>query len=207
MTSPEHWREVDLNVSRETMGRLKTLDALVRKWTPKINLVSKSSLSQIWTRHILDSIQVYRSVSGKGHWVDLGSGGGFPGLVVAILASEDNPDLQISLVESDQRKSTFLRTAIRETGVNCRVLTGRIEQTDPQQADILSARALTDLSGLLEFCQRHLGAQGVGLFPKGSKWKSEIEAARRNWVFSYDAIESITDAEAVILKVKGISRV
>lgn len=200
-------RASDLNVSRETFDRLKAFEALVHKWNPRINLVSKASLRQVWTRHIVDSIQVYRLGARAGHWVDLGSGGGFPGLVVAILAAEDVSGTAVTLIESDKRKCAFLREVARETGVNCRVQADRIERVDPLRADVLSARALSDLSGLLTFCERHLSPQGTGLFPKGAKWKTEIDAAKRNWTFSYDAIKSSTEPEAVILKVEGISRV
>lgn len=196
-----------LNVSRETLDRLEVFAEVLRKWTPRINLVSRSSLEQLWTRHIVDSIQLFRCVEPAGHWVDLGSGGGFPGLIIAIMAHEECPDLRVTLIESDQRKSAFLRTAARETGVHCTVIAKRIEQVEPQQADILSARALADLTVLLGFAERHMRPDGVALFPKGVTWQKECDGARQQWKFEAEPITSMTEAEAVILKIKGVSRV
>ncbi|WP_424988213.1 16S rRNA (guanine(527)-N(7))-methyltransferase RsmG [Microbulbifer sp. S227A] len=195
------------DVSRETLERLKCFDSLVRKWNPRINLVSRNSLEVLWSRHIVDSVQVFRLREKSGSWVDLGSGGGFPGAVVAILAEEFDPGAAVTLIESDQRKCAFLRTVIRETGVACRVISRRIEQVEPQAADILSARALTNLSGLLEFAERHLSSDGMALFPKGVSWQKEVAEAERSWRFEYEPTESATEAGSVILKVKGISRV
>ena len=196
----------ELNVSRETSGRLSRFAAMLQKWNPRINLVSRNSIADLWTRHIVDSVQVFRCVTPAGHWVDLGSGGGFPGLIVAILAVDEVPDLRVTLIESDQRKAAFLRAAARETGADCTVVSKRIEAVEPQKADFLSARALTDLDGLLGFAERHLSPEGVALFPKGVTWQKETEAARQRWKFRAEAITSITDPEAVILKIEGVSR-
>lgn len=196
-----------LNVSRETSDRLEVFADLLRKWNPRINLVSRASLDHLWTRHIIDSIQVFRCVEPAGHWVDLGSGGGFPGIIIAILAAEEAPELRVTLIESDQRKSAFLRTAARECGVRCEVVAARIEAVDPQQADILSARALADLDALLGFAERHLKEDGVALFPKGISWGKECDAALERWNFSAEPITSMTEPDAVILKIEGVSRV
>ena len=115
------------NVSRETLERLDVYADLLRRWTRKINLVSKGSLEGLWTRHFLDSAQLLTlAPESSVSWADLGSGGGFPGAVVAVLAAETRPDLKVTLVESDQRKAVFLRTVLRETGVAGDVLTARI---------------------------------------------------------------------------------
>jgi 16S rRNA (guanine527-N7)-methyltransferase len=196
-----------LNVSRETFERLQVFEAVIRKWNPSINLISRNSMAELWERHIVDSVQVFRATEPKGHWVDLGSGGGFPGLIISILAHEEAPDLNVTLVESDQRKSAFLRNAARECGVKCKVISKRIEQAEPQNADILSARALADLSLLLEFADRHLSPGGVALFPKGVSWKKELEQARNKWSFDAEAITSLTEPDAAILKIKGVTRV
>lgn len=197
----------DLNVSRETLKRLETFEQVILKWNPKINLVSKSSLQQLWTRHIADSVQVFRCTDIPDHWVDIGSGGGFPGLIIAILAADEAPDMKITLIESDQRKSAFLRTAARECGARVSVISDRIEQADPQNAGVLSARALADLSLLLEFAERHLGAGGTALFPKGESWKKEVDNARQRWRFDAEPVRSLTEQEAVILKIRGVARV
>ncbi|MBE1286028.1 MAG: 16S rRNA (guanine(527)-N(7))-methyltransferase RsmG [Rhodobacteraceae bacterium] len=193
------------DVSRETIERLENFSSLVHKWNPHINLVSKKSLSELWQRHIVDSIQVFRAVKPKGHWVDIGSGGGFPGVVVALLAADEVPELKVTLIESDQRKCAFLRTALRECGASGTVLSKRIEEAPPQGADILSARALADLDVLLSFANRHLSPTGIALFPKGITWRKELEAARHSWCFNVEDITSITEPEAAILKIRGVS--
>ena len=196
-----------LNVSRETIQRLETFDTVIRKWNPKINLVSRSSLDQLWTRHIADSVQVFRCVKIPEHWVDIGSGGGFPGLVVAILAADEAPKMKVTLIESDQRKSAFLRTAARECGASATVLSGRIEQVEPQKARVLSARALASLDDLLRFADRHLAEDGTAVFPKGENWKKEVDNAQQRWRFEVETAKSLTEPEAVILKVRGVERV
>lgn len=197
----------DLNVSRETLERLQTYSALVEKWTAKINLISKSSASEIWSRHIIDSAQIYRLAPDSGHWVDLGSGGGFPGIVCAILSKGEGDPHRFTLVESDQRKCAFLRTAIRELSLNATVICDRIEKVEPLKADTLSARALADLSKLLEFSERHLAPTGVALFPKGETWQKEHDDARLQWSYDVEIIKSETNDAAAVLKIKDIIRV
>lgn len=196
----------ELNVSRETFDRLEVYVDLVARWNPRINLVSRNSLKEIWTRHILDSVQVFRCSEPADHWVDLGSGGGFPGMVCAIMAIQECPKTRFTFVESDQRKSAFMRTVARECGANCTVVSKRIESVDPLDADILSARALADLKTLISFCDRHLGETGTALLPKGENWKKELTEAREEWNFHADPITSLTEPKAVILKVKGVTR-
>ncbi len=194
------------NVSRETFDRLDTYVELVRRWNPKINLVSRNSLEDIWDRHILDSVQVYRCATTADTWVDIGTGGGFPGMVCAIMALEESPNTRFQFVESDQRKSAFLRNVARECGVTCQVISKRIESVDPLEADILSARALADLRTLLSFCDRHLRENGTALLPKGANWKKELSEAQEEWKFDVEPITSLTEPQAVILKIKGVSR-
>lgn len=196
----------NLNVSRETFERLATYVDLVKRWNPKINLVSRNSLENIWDRHILDSVQVYRCADSFDTWADLGSGGGFPGMVCAILAAEENPGASFNMIESDQRKSAFLRNVARECGIRCAVTSKRIEMVDPLAANIISARALADLRTLLSFCDRHLHTNGTALLPKGANWKKEMEDAREEWKFEAEAITSLTEPQAVILKINGVSR-
>lgn len=197
-----------LDVSRETMIRLETYGDLLKKWNPKINLVSKSTLSDLWSRHIVDSAQIYTLAPEKfTHWVDLGTGGGFPGLVCAIIAAEKNPEVRFTLVESDARKSVFLRTVAREANVQVKVITDRIERAEPANADVLSARALADLTTLLGFSQRHLQKTGVALLPKGVNWQKEVQEARKSWFFEVERTTSKTESGAVILRIGGISRV
>lgn len=196
-----------LNVSRETLDRLTILAELLTKWNPRINLVSRTSLEDLWSRHIFDSVQVFQRAPNAGHWVDIGSGGGFPGLVVALMAEEPGAPEKVTMIESDQRKCAFLRTVLRETGVTAHILTERIEKAPPQAADVLSARALADLGTLCAFSERHLAPGGRGLFQKGASWKKEVTAAQESWSFDLEVIQSKTETEAVILKLGDIRRV
>lgn len=197
-----------VDVSRETLDRLTAYEALLRKWNVAINLVSPQTLSQVWTRHFLDSAQIFALGPDTARtWADLGSGGGFPGLVIAVLAAEKRPDLAVTLVESDRRKSAFLITAARELGLSVAVKSERIEALAPLQADILSARALAPLTDLLGFAERHLAPGGICLFPKGARWREELAPARERWSFQLDPHPSETESEAVILQIDGVKRV
>ena len=195
------------NVSRETLERLDVYEKLLRQWTTKLNLVAASTMDDLWVRHFLDSAQVFELAHITGHWVDLGSGGGFPGAIVAILASDASPETNVTLVEADQRKAVFLRNVLRETGIAGRVLAKRIEEIEPLRANILSARALAPLQNLLEFCERHLAEDGCALFLKGKKADAEIAQALERWRFDCETHASKTDEDAVILKIGAIERV
>lgn len=196
------------DVSRETLERLKTYEALLIKWNSAINLVSSQTLTQIWSRHFRDSAQLFNLASADAQqWADLGSGGGFPGMVVAILAQEHCPDMRVSLVESDQRKAAFLATVARNLDLHVHIHTARIEQLGPLLADIVSARALAPLTLLLDFAERHLASQGVALFPKGARWREELVEAQKKWSFCHEVVSSRTDADAVVLKIEGLKRV
>ena len=197
-----------MDVSRETSERLRLYVSLIEKWTKAINLVGPSTLADIWDRHIADSVQVYRAVPHpSGLWADLGTGAGLPGLVVAILAADEAPDLRITLVESDKRKATFCRTVVRELGLKANILDTRIEDTPHLGATILSARALAPLTVLLGYAEMHLAKGGTALFPKGADHDREIEEALANWSFSVEKIPSKTDSRSVILKIGECARV
>jgi len=196
------------DVSRETRERLETYAELLKKWNPKINLVSASTLPDLWTRHFRDSAQILSLAPLDARiWADLGAGGGFPGLVVAIIGHETRPDLEMTCVESDQRKATFLRTVIRETGVSARVVVDRIEKAAPIGADVVSARALAPLGRLLDYAERHLSADGVALFPKGAGFQKEVADALERWSFDLDTYPSATDPDATVLKIGELRRV
>lgn len=196
------------DVSRETFERLQIYAGLLEKWTARINLVAKSTLPDLWSRHMLDSMQVFDlGPSAASHWADLGSGGGFPGAVVAIVAAEKRPNLRVTLVESDQRKATFLRAVARQTGAAFDVIADRIELVPPLGVDVVSARALAPLSQLLEHAHRHLSKGGVAIFPKGATAKKELAVALESWRFRCDTYPSQTDEEAVVLKIGDIERV
>jgi 16S rRNA (guanine527-N7)-methyltransferase len=200
-------RNIPDNVSRETIVDLESFEALVQKWTKKINLVSARDSSQVWGRHIIDSIQVYELAPMTGAWLDIGSGGGFPGIVAAILAKYSDPQRLFTLVDSDQRKCAFLRTAARELKLNVEVRAERVEKMEPLATEVLSARALDDLDGLLEHAERHLSPTGIAIFPKGANWKKEDDAARLRWSYTLEAVKSETNPEATILKIGELTRV
>ena len=196
------------DVSRETIDRLKVYEGLLQKWNPKINLVSKSTLADAWIRHFMDSAQIwYMAENNPQHWLDIGAGAGFPGLVVAAIAAEKSPEMRVTLVESDQRKSVFLRTVAREMGVKVDVITSRIEAIPPLNADVLSARALASLPELLEFAEKHRKPEGVCLFPKGTNVDSELTRAAKTWHISYETLPSTTDSNAVVLRIGEFHRV
>ncbi len=200
-------------VSRETMQRLVIYENLLRKWQSKINLVSPSSLVHLWERHMGDSYQLLglagytaenSAQNQTGTWLDLGSGAGFPGLVLAIAGFPGT----VVLVESDQKKAAFMRTVIRETGCAARVLSERIETLSEQDIGpvrVVSARALAPLDKLMALCQPFFNPGTLALFPKGRDWAAEIEACNRHWVFQYEALPSQTDPTARILKFTQIS--
>lgn len=194
-----------LDVSRETLERLAIYQALVKKWTPRINLISRHTRDDIWDRHIVDSAQLaHFSPESVDHWVDLGSGAGFPGLVIAILAKETGSPRRLTLVESDSRKAVFLRTVLRETEADAHVVNKRIEDTPRLHADVVSARALAGLQALLDYSAQHLNDDGIALFPKGENWRKEVDEAQSKWRFDYEIGTSETNATSVILCIKGL---
>lgn len=196
------------DVSRETSLKLDRFAALVAKWSRRINLVAKADLPDLWSRHIADSAQVVGCVSGTPSlWADLGSGGGFPGIVAAILAQDRWPASRFVLVESDQRKAVFLRTALRELELEAEVIARRIEEVPPLGADVVSARALAGLSRLLELSAPHLAEGAQALFPKGARHAEELAEALESWSFRCEKFPSKTDSDAVILKLTEIRRV
>ncbi len=197
-----------LDVSRETLEKLRVYVDLLKKWNPRINLVAKSTIENAWSRHIEDSLQVFHVKQlPVGKWTDIGTGGGFPGLVAAIVAADIAPAMEFSFIESDQRKCAFLRTVLRETGTRATVLAQRIETAPAQGADILSARALADLPTLLGFAELHRSPSGVALFPKGATWEKEVKIAQESWRFELEVLKSRTSPDSVILKIGEIARV
>jgi 16S rRNA (guanine527-N7)-methyltransferase len=191
-----------LGVSRETLARLETYAALLVRWQARINLVGPDTLPDLWTRHILDSAQVWPLIPPEARRVaDLGSGAGFPGLVLAILGAPD-----VHLVESDARKCAFLREAARLTETKVTVLNRRIEQVAPLSADVVTARALAPLSLLLDWAAPHLAAGGQCLFLKGRGADDELTATAKEWKIAHRRIPSLTDPEGVLLQLREVCR-
>ena len=177
------------------------------KWNAAINLVAPATLSDAWTRHFRDSVQIF-DLRGDDcrHWADFGSGAGFPGLVVAILAAERAPDMQVTLVESDRRKAEFLRSVSRETGLAVTVHDARIESLPSLQADVVSARALAPLPELCAYAARHLAPTGRAIFLKGARAEDEVRAAQTRWRFTSRVIPSITEPAASVLLITELHR-
>lgn len=205
MSDVSHAQPAWLNVSRETFDQLGAFCQIVKKWNPAINLVSKADSLNLWNRHLLDSAQMFDLIPMTAtNLCDLGSGGGFPGVVFAIMAAEMRPQLAITLVESDRRKSVFLSEAVRMLGLKVKVLTERIDELAPQHADVVSARALAPLSALCGFAVRHMAPLGIAIFPKGRTSAQEIIDAKAQFRFQLESRQSLVDAEACILCLKDI---
>lgn len=211
--TPEDFARVALprlpaNVSRETLARLEAYAALLAKWQAKINLVGPATLPETWRRHFLDSAQLYAHLPANTRVIaDLGSGAGFPGLVLAIVAEAAGRDLTVHLVESDARKAAFLAEAARETRiagavkihpVRAEALAGRMA------ADVITARALAPLDKLLGLARPLLKPDGLCLFLKGEKADAEIAEARKRWDFALERVASKSDPGGVILKIRGV---
>lgn len=193
-----------VNVSRETFEKLEGLSALIIKWTKSINLIAPNSVSEIWDRHIVDSAQVFHLAPKTWtQWIDLGSGGGLPALVIAILDDERRP---MTLVESDKRKCLFLSTARREFDLNIKVVNDRIEKVDLPQVDMLSARALAPLDVLLGFSEAILHPNGTAMFSKGVRYQEELDHAAQTWHFAVEAHPSQTSSDSRVLQISRIRR-
>ena len=199
---------LELDVSRETLDALKYFKDLVVLWNPAINLISNSSVSDLWSRHIVDSAQLFLfTLPDEGLWLDVGSGGGFPGIVVSIVAKELAPSLRVVLVESDNRKCVFLRTVIRELGLSVKVINDRIENVKLDDVVYLSARALRNLNGLLFIVENNVSRETVCVFPKGRSYKKELVESQKNWKFDYNLIDSNTSEDSKVIVLKGLERV
>ena len=201
-------REALLASLPETVGkRLQIYADLLIRWQNTINLVAPSTIHDLWSRHIADSLQVQAAVPAARRWIDLGSGGGFPGLVTAILLA-DVAGARVALVESDKRKAAFLRTVSRETGAPATVHALRIEAFAPhydQPVDAVSARALASLPQLLAFAEKFLLAGAVGVFLKGQHVDAELTDSRHDRRFAIESVPSRTRDQASLLIVRAMA--
>lgn len=205
MSDPRAGFADQFNVSRETIEKLEIYANLLRKWNKTINLVSPGTLDTLWVRHFADSAQLLSlAPQNMRKWADLGSGAGFPGAVIAVLTESSHPDLTVTLIESDQRKATFLRAVARETETSFTVLAERCENAARLEADVISARALAPLDVLLGYVSRHIARTGTALLSKGASAASEVELAEKTWSFTCESIPSMTDTDAAILKIGEI---
>lgn len=200
-------KEALSNVSRETSERLEIFAKLLTSWNKKINLVAPATIGDLWERHILDSVGVFNACEPiPNHVADLGSGAGLPGLLMAVMDQENGGSNQFTLIESDARKGVFCRTAAREMGVKVTVITQRIEAAPPQNAGLVTARALAPLPKLLDYVARHLGENGVAVLPKGAQYKKEVEDARQTWNFTVETRPSLSDSNSAILRIGDLTR-
>lgn len=202
------------DVSGSALDRLETYAGQLALWQKRINLVAPSTVADVWHRHFADSAQLLDlAPQGAVTWIDLGSGAGFPGLVVAILLASQTPPpaARMTLLESDQRKCAFLAEVVRQTGISAiisvDILCARIEAATTRaklaRADVVSARALAPLEKLLELASPYLGPSGRGLFLKGRNTEAELAAAARFFEFSYELVPSRTEVESSIVVMSG----
>jgi 16S rRNA (guanine527-N7)-methyltransferase len=193
-----------VDVSRETTTQLKAFVELLGRWQKAINLIGRTTVEDVWTRHILDSAQLHPAIPLQAKTlIDLGSGGGFPGLVVAAL----RPDLDVTMIESDARKAAFLGEAGRRMDLKKqpRIVIKRIEEAPRAQADVVTARAVAPLRQLLGWADRHRSPDAICLFHKGKGWQGELAEALKDWDVSSQPLASVTDRDAVILRIGAYS--
>ncbi|MER9329293.1 16S rRNA (guanine(527)-N(7))-methyltransferase RsmG [Mesorhizobium sp. M0488] len=192
-------------VSRETFDRLVAFEEMFQKWNRSINLVAQSTAGDVWQRHILDSAQLARIEPTATIWVDIGSGGGFPGLVMAFLLAE-RAGAAIDLVESNRKKASFLQAVIGQFGLPARVVARRIEDSHAlvSTPQIVTARALAPLSTLLDLAAPWLTSGARGLFHKGRDYRAEVQESVHRWSFDLVEHPSVTDASGVILELSNL---
>ncbi|MBX3579286.1 MAG: 16S rRNA (guanine(527)-N(7))-methyltransferase RsmG [Rhizobiaceae bacterium] len=195
-------------VSRETFERVVAFQNAFLKWAARINLAAPSTLPDIWVRHILDSAQLVPLAGDAKHFIDLGSGGGFPGAVLALLYA-DRPETRVDLIESNGKKAAFLRTVLGSLDVRANVHANRIEDLHAilPQPDVVTARALAPLGSLFRLAAPWLQAGGRGLFHKGRDFEREIKETTDAWRADLVQHPSAIEPGAVILEVKGLKRV
>jgi 16S rRNA (guanine527-N7)-methyltransferase len=196
------------SVSRETLTDFERYAALLARWQKAQNLVARGTLDQVWERHFADSAQLLALAPDARRWLDLGSGAGFPGMVVAILL-KGREGARVDLIESNARKCAFLDAVRRETGAPARVHALRIEDAANQldgPFDAVTARALAPLVELAPLIAPFLTGHTRALLPKGRDVASELTEASRYWIIGYETFESLTDSQARILMVHALER-
>ncbi|MFC3161710.1 16S rRNA (guanine(527)-N(7))-methyltransferase RsmG [Ciceribacter thiooxidans] len=200
---------IGLRVSRETLERLRHFAELFEKWSRTINLVAASTQSDMWTRHIADSAQIFALSPEPKQWVDLGSGGGFPGVITAILLAEAGAGW-VHLVESNHKKAGFLRVALSETGARGSVHACRIEEAHRQiqHCDAISARALAVLDVLFDFAAPWVERNPDlhCFFHKGRDYQTEVDKAHGRWSFDLLQHQSAIETDSVILEIARLTR-
>ncbi len=193
------------NVSRETFEKLKTYECLLKEWQTKFNLVSNSTLENAWERHFLDSVQLFKLIPQTAKTLmDFGSGAGFPGMVIAIMANAKTPYLKVSLVESTTKKTLYLNEVKKQVGVEVEIINERIEKIKPHIVDVITSRAMTSLDALLQYALPFCGKKTVCIFPKGKKYAEELQEAQKKWCFNYQIVDSEQSDEGKILVITDL---
>ena len=194
------------DVSHETINKLKTYQSLLIEWQKKFNLVSRSSLEDSWGRHFLDSMQLFKYIPEKAlNLADFGSGAGFPGMVLAVMAQEKTPYLKVVLVESIKKKTLYLNEVSRATQTPVNIINDRIENLPPQKFDVITSRALTSLKDLLKYAAPFCKKETVCIFPKGRSYASELAEAHKLWSFKCQIEPNEQSSEGKILIVTDIA--
>ena len=194
-----------LDVSRETQDRLEKYQALLAKWQTRINLVAPDTLADSWNRHFVDSLQIIKFLPPEEFTlIDMGTGAGFPGLVIAIT----RPNSRVHLIESDSKKCEFLKAVSRETSASIQIHNSRIEATPPFMADIITARALASLTELLGYTLPFaaLNPHVKMIYLKGARWESEINDAQNTYMFDVETHESLTSNQSRVLIISNLKR-
>ena len=182
-------------------------ESLLKKWNNKTNLVSKKSLSDIWIRHFLDSAQLLNHCRAENRlWLDVGSGAGFPAVVIAAVLRDRGIKADIVLVEKNKTKAIFLGELKRKLGLSFEIICENIEKIEPLKADIISARAFSSLEHLLHLSEYHGKKSSVSLFLKGKNIREELDKTFKIWFFQYDIIRSLSSDDGKIIKINKLKK-
>ncbi len=190
---------IDTYVSRETKEKLNRYKDILFKWQRAVNLVSRETLPSFWNRHVLDSLQLIPYIK-EGTVLDVGSGGGFPGVVISICS-----EIRVTCVDSDNKKTIFLEEVARELKLNTTIINSRIEDISNKNYDTICARGFSSLSNLISITNSHSTSK-YGVFLKGKNYMSEIEEAKKAFDFRYDIFKSKADSNGKIITVSDISK-
>ena len=197
----------DLNVSRETYEQLCVYEQLLLRWQKKTNLIGSGTVGEIWARHIIDSFQSIAILPTANHWVDIGSGGGFPGIIIAQQLQSDKSS-KVHLVESNEKKCVFLRQVSRKTGIRVNIHNQRIDDAlaHLERPNVVTARAVAPLGKLMSMTAQWLENGVTGLFYKGKNSNDEIGVAREEWEFEVKFHQSVLDQDSVILEIRNLNK-
>ena len=197
-------REDEIYFSESILSSLDIYIELIKKWQKNINLVSKNSVNDLCNRHVLDSAQLYSLLPApkKGLYIyDIGSGAGFPGMVLGIMGRKD-----IILCESNKRKCEFLKEVSRITNTNISIANTRAQKLEGGSALAITSRALASLDALLEISMPILREKGVCVFPKGRTWKEELTVAEKKFIINYNTVQSITSSDSKIIIITKVRK-